>query len=72
MYNLLTSVRFILLNIFIPNDAMVYLVVILLSSFDFWICKNISGRVLVGLRWWNEVKPDGNEVWIYESKNESK
>jgi len=50
---------------------MVYLIVILLSSFDFWICKNISGRVLVGLRWWNEVKPDGNEVWIYESKNES-
>ena len=34
--------------------------------------KNISGRVLVGLRWWNEVKEDGTEVWIFESKNESK
>lgn len=27
--------------------------------------------MLVGLRWWNEVKEDGTEVWIFESKNES-
>ena len=25
---------------------------------------------MVGLRWWNEVKKDGKEVWIFESKNE--
>ncbi len=25
---------------------------------------------MVGLRWWNEVKSDGKEVWIFESKNE--
>lgn len=34
--------------------------------------KNVSGRKLVGLRWWNEVKEDGTEVWIFESKNEVK
>ena len=44
--------------------------VILLGSVDFWITKNVSGRFLVGLRWWNEVKKDGKEVWIFESKNE--
>ena len=49
---------------------MIYLSVILLGSVDFWITKNVSGRFLVGLRWWNEVKKDGKEVWIYESKNE--
>jgi len=26
--------------------------------------------MLVGLRWWNEVKEDGNEVWIFESDHE--
>ena len=41
-----------------------------MGSVDFWITKNISGRFLVGLRWWNEVKKDGKEVWIFESKNE--
>ena len=49
---------------------MIYLSVILLGSVDFWITKNVSGRFLVGLRWWNEVKKDGKEVWIFESKNE--
>ena len=49
---------------------MIYLSVILLGSIDFWITKNVSGRFLVGLRWWNEVKKDGKEVWIFESKNE--
>ena len=42
----------------------------MLGSVDFWITKNVSGRFLVGLRWWNEVKEGGKEVWIFESKNE--
>jgi hypothetical protein len=46
--------------------------VIIIGSADFWMTKNIAGRILVGLRWWNEVKEDGTEVWIFESKNESK
>ena len=24
----------------------------------------------MGLRWWNEVKDDGNEEWIFESDHE--
>ncbi len=27
-------------------------------------------RILAGLRWWNEVKDDGTEVWIFESDHE--
>ena len=26
------------------------------------------GRLLVGLRWWNDVKDDGSNVWVFESK----
>ncbi len=33
-----------------------FIAVILLLSFDFWTVKNISGRLLVGLRWWNRVR----------------
>jgi hypothetical protein len=32
--------------------------------------KNCSFRKLVGLRWWNEVKEDGSEEWIFESDHE--
>lgn len=34
---------------------------------DFWICKNITGRILAGYRWWNDIDDDGEEIWFYES-----
>ena len=36
---------------------------------DFWTVKNISGRFLVGLRWWSFIDPEGNEKWVFESRN---
>lgn len=40
---------------------------VLLLAFDFWTVKNISGRLLVGLRWWNRINEDGTSEWIFES-----
>jgi hypothetical protein len=70
LFKITSITSFILLNIFLESEALVYLLVIILASCDFWVTKNVSGRLLVGLRWWNEVRADGNEVWIFESKNE--
>jgi len=42
--------------------------VVLLLSMDFWTVKNITGRLMVGLRWWNYVDDDGKSHWIFESK----
>ncbi len=71
IFKITAIVSFILLDLFV-RDAVAYLAVIIIGSADFWMTKNIAGRLLVGLRWWNEVKEDGTEVWIFESKNESK
>jgi hypothetical protein len=65
-------VLYLILGIFGVSDALIFIIVVILSSFDFWFVKNVSGRILVGLRWWNEVKDDGSEVWIFESDNEKK
>lgn len=35
---------------------------------DFWTVKNITGRLMVGLRWWNYVDDDGKSHWVFESK----
>lgn len=35
------------------NFIMMFIIIILLLSIDFWIVKNISGRFLVGYRWWS-------------------
>ncbi|XP_064652477.1 Golgi apparatus membrane protein TVP23 homolog B-like isoform X2 [Lineus longissimus] len=44
-----------------------FVVIVLFLSMDFWTVKNISGRLLVGLRWWNHVDEDGKSQWIFES-----
>ena len=36
---------------------------------DFWVVKNISGRFLVGLRWWSFIDEEGNEKWVFESRD---
>jgi len=52
----------------IPNQFVIpFILCVLFLSFDLWTTKNVTGRLLVGLRWWNEVKEDGTNVWIFES-----
>jgi hypothetical protein len=39
-----------------------------LLAIDFYYLKNIAGRRLVGLRWWNEVNSHtGESHWVFES-----
>lgn len=47
---------------------MIFIITILLLASDFYYLKNIAGRRLVGLRWWNEVDPQtGDSQWVFES-----
>merc|ERR1712146_764934 len=51
------------------SDSFVFICVlcILFLAFDFWTVKNVTGRLLEGLRWWNDVKEDGSNKWEFES-----
>lgn len=42
---------------------------ILLLAADFWNVKNISGRLFVGLRWWNETDDNGGSIWVFETSD---
>ncbi|KAL8920927.1 MAG: hypothetical protein Q9208_005953 [Pyrenodesmia sp. 3 TL-2023] len=69
-----TSSLFIYLfgSIFIPNFILVFILTILLLAADFYYLKNIAGRRLVGLRWWNEVDTaSGDSHWVFESQDRS-
>lgn len=53
---------------FPPYSVMIFIITILLLAADFYYLKNIAGRRLVGLRWWNEVDPaSGDSKWVFES-----
>lgn len=44
---------------------------VLLLALDFWVVKNVSGRILVGLRWWNETNEEGETLWHFESLDQA-
>jgi hypothetical protein len=51
-------------------SVLIFIITILLLAADFYYLKNIAGRRLVGLRWWNEVDPQsGDSQWVFESSD---
>lgn len=52
---------------FASSFVIVFVVVVIANAFDFWTVKNVTGRLMVGLRWWNDVAEDGRSTWRYES-----
>lgn len=60
------------MNIFVSNDILTFIVIMMFAGLDFWVVKNVSGRKLVGLRYWSEIDDDGNENWKYESCDDDK
>ncbi|KAK9265677.1 hypothetical protein L1049_004558 [Liquidambar formosana] len=57
---------YILLALFIDNFVIIFVVTVILAALDFWVVKNVTGRILVGLRWWNEVNEEGESLWKFE------
>ena len=48
--------------------VLIFILTILLLAADFYYLKNIAGRRLVGLRWWNEVDiATGDSNMVFES-----
>lgn len=44
---------YLFLKLFTRSEVNVFVTVLLASCFDFWIVKNVTGRYLIGLRWWS-------------------
>lgn len=56
------------LKLLTNSFVMVFIITMLLLAMDFYYLKNIAGRRLVGLRWWNEVDTStGDGRWVFES-----
>nr|POF08097.1 golgi apparatus membrane protein-like protein echidna [Quercus suber] len=68
LYLTAASLAFYILSaLFVSNFVIIFVVTVLLAALDFWVVKNVSGRILVGLRWWNEINDLGESVWKFES-----
>nr|DBA20231.1 TPA: hypothetical protein GDO54_015943 [Pyxicephalus adspersus] len=64
-------VAYLFCDWFSKSFATCFVTILLLLSFDFWSVKNVTGRLLVGLRWCNQIDEDGKSHWIFEAKKVS-
>jgi hypothetical protein len=66
-FKIAAIVLYIVIKLFTDSFILSFIVIVLLLAADFWTVKNVTGRLLVGLRWWHYVKDDGTNVWMFES-----
>ncbi|KAJ6591829.1 Golgi apparatus membrane protein TVP23 [Mycena vulgaris] len=63
---------YLLSGFFTDNYVLSAVGVVVLLAMDFWNCRNVAGRTLVGLRFWNQVDEDGESFWVFESRDPSR
>ena len=42
---------FIFMNAVVGDEILTFIMVVMLAAFDFWTVKNVTGRLLVNLKW---------------------
>lgn len=52
------------------NSIIQFIFIFILSWFDFWVVKNITGRFLVGLKWDVVIDEMGQEKKIFKNNKE--
>ena len=65
-FKLMTVFCYLFMRIITNSSIHTFITVIILASVDFWFVKNVAGRYLVGLRWWNGDDDSGDEGWKWE------
>lgn len=58
---------YVICSLFTSSFILHFVICVVLIAFDFWTIKNVSGRRLVGMRWWNETDQEGESLWRFES-----
>ncbi|ETW87445.1 hypothetical protein HETIRDRAFT_307763 [Heterobasidion irregulare TC 32-1] len=72
LFRIAAITTYILCGFFTDNYVISTVAVVVLLAMDFWNCRNVSGRTLVGLRFWNQVDDDGESYWVFESRDPSR
>ncbi|XP_053728054.1 Golgi apparatus membrane protein TVP23 homolog B [Synchiropus splendidus] len=67
-FRVVALIVYLLCGFYSTSSMACMVTIILLLSCDFWTVKNITGRLMVGLRWWNQVDDDGRSHWVFESR----
>jgi len=70
LFRTLALIAYLLCGWFSDSFVSSFVAIILLLSLDFWTVKNITGRIMTGLRWWNYIDDSGASVWVFEQSEQ--
>ncbi|XP_039069232.1 Golgi apparatus membrane protein-like protein ECHIDNA [Hibiscus syriacus] len=57
---------YFLSTLFVNSFVIIFVITVVLAALGFWVVKNVSGCILVRLRWWNEINEQGESIWRFQ------
>ena len=68
IFHIFFKVVQVLLYILASNDSVtIFVIVAVFAVVDFWTVKNVTGRMIVGLRWWTVTDETGKDIHYFEN-----
>lgn len=61
---------YLLAGLVSSSFVVIFVATVVVLASDFWVVKNVTGRMLVGRRWWSRTAADGSTVWSFEARPE--
>lgn len=72
LFRILAIVIYIIGGFLTDDYVLSTVAVVVLLAADFWNTRNVAGRTLVGLRFWNFVDEEGQSHWVFEARDPSR
>lgn len=70
LFKILAGLSYLFMGLFTDSSVLQYVTVLLLNCLDFWVVKNVTGRKLIGLRWWTYADLNFENMFNKESEGE--
>lgn len=62
-------ISYLFLGYFISNLFYEMIILLICHAIDFYLVKNVTGRYLIGVRWFTDLTFHGKEIYKYEFYN---
>lgn len=53
IFKMFAGLSFLFMGLFTSSSVKIFVTTMIFSCLDFWVTKNVTGRLLIGLRWWS-------------------
>lgn len=67
LFKVAPVVTYLFMGLFVSSTVQIFISTLIIACMDFWFVKNIAGRYMLGMRWWNGDDELGREGWVFDS-----